>query len=140
MGEARRRKLLDPNFGKPNLDDLLINSNFTMKGTKIDAEILIGFAFSYVPEEVLKSFTQFSCSVQNEEVPWEVQKNYAPNIPRELIDLDWHPPTKEWIFNFLAYLMIVKKLNKHQAANVLKNMTLAIAAYAINAPVYEDYQ
>lgn len=134
MGEAKRRKLLDPNFGKPNLDDLFINSNPLMKGTKISQDVLIEFAVLFVPQSILDSFVDFHWAVEHEEVPFDIRSEY-PNDPiREFMELDWHDETKQWITDFLNGLVTSRNLNKWQLLNANRNIRKGIILYALKSP------
>jgi hypothetical protein len=120
MGEAKRRKKLDPNWGKPNFDDLLLNTK------SCDIPQLKELADRYVPEEIIESAVEFSYSTESYSIPTELLNRFS-HRNRPIIELYWNPITEDWLGEFIERIEDKFKANDQQLKNALSNIQRGIA-------------
>ena len=138
MGEAKRRRKLDPNYGQPNWSKLLIDCNPQEHPSHFTMERWKKLATHFVPKDILEKAVEFSLGVENYAIPSELRKKYPSKYPREIIELEWNPTTQKWIAEFINNLDSTKKLNDSQLKNALGNIRKAIALFVIDSDEDED--
>ncbi len=129
MGEARRRKKLDPNYGKPNYLKILIDYNPREYPKYYTTEIWRELATRFVPQEILDCAVDFSRGVMSYTPPPEILQKFPPKYPSGLIELEWNSITKEWIIEFVMDLDKSQSLTNLQTENAFENIKKAITFY-----------
>ncbi len=116
MGEAKRRKKLDPSWGQD------FESSLTV-------EDYLRIAQRFIPIEVIESAAIFSWNVQDYVLPEEYR---FPGRSRNWCELMWNADTKEWLDGAAgsitwSQLGATKKLEKRTVFTILAK-SLALAA------------
>jgi len=137
MGEAKRRKLLNPNYGKLDYIKIFMNSVSTESSSRINSDVLFQFALLFVPEDILHDFVEFQFLTQNEDIPREIVKKFPSHYEwkhREFLELDWHKSTTNWIDRFIAHFDRQENLSEKQKRCVKINIEKAFIVYSIGCP------
>ncbi|MGL5807682.1 MAG: hypothetical protein ACRC2R_02410 [Xenococcaceae cyanobacterium] len=120
MGEAKRRKKLDPNWGQPNFDDLLLN------GKSLGIPKLKELADRYVPKEIIECAVEFSYSTDSYSIPTELLNRFS-HRNRPIIELYWNEITEDWLSEFINELEDRLNADREQLKNALGNIEKGIA-------------
>ena len=137
MGEAKRRKLLNPNYGKLDYIKIFMNSVSTESNSRINPDVLFQFALLFVPENILHDFVEFQFLIQNEDIPREIVEKFPSHYKwkfREFLELDWHESTTNWINHFIAHFDRQESLSEKQKLCVKINLEKAIIVYSMGCP------
>ena len=137
MGEAKRRKLLNLNYGKPDYIKIFMNSVSTSSDSRINSDILFQFALLFVPEDILHDFVEFQFLTENDDIPQEIVEKHPSHYEwkyREFLELDWHKSTNSWIDRFVTQFDSQECLSEEQKLCVRSNIRKAIVIYSIGCP------
>jgi len=121
MGEAKRRKKLDPSWGQN------FASSLTVEDYKRIAE-------RFIPIEVIENAAVFSWEVQDYVLPEEYR---FPGRSRNWCELMWNADTKEWLLD-AADSITWKQLGSPQKLEKRTVFTILAKSLALAAMDYTD--
>jgi hypothetical protein len=121
MGEAKRRKKLDPSFGQDFFSSLTISDYKRI-------------AKQFIPIEIIESAAVFSWNVQDYVLPEEYRIN---GWKRDLCELMWNADTKDWLLD-AAETITSQQLGAPKKLETKTVFTILAKSLALAAMDYTD--